>query len=212
MKKRLSLIMVLVTLIVAIFLTSGVYGTWYYTTESADENFIAVRVGINNFFWEGAEELPDNPLIGESHFYLVENILDDNIGFNNPRSYLNQVVESRIEDAKDNVSSVAPTKGGNLKPLFSSSEIEKLDFMIIIYIENGQPYAYDLYTFETIDKGTQENVIVSPVFKTVVEKVDGEFKAIRSYKGSARTMYYDTNQGSGKDCTVNPNTWNELAS
>ena len=188
----------------------GVYANWQYAIAPIVPVKEEVLLDFNTFFWDGVEVLPDNPLLGESHFYLVENIVETELGINNPNSHLSEVIESRIDNSKDNVSSVAPTTGGNLKPIFSMSEIAYLDFYITIYVDDdNQPYAYDLYTFETI-YGTNAGGNVNPVFKTVIEKVDGVFKAIHSYKGKASTKYYDTKQGGGKSLTVNPDTWDEI--
>ena len=188
---------------------AGVRASWKYaggeykTTENDGE------VGLTVFAWDGAEELPEDSSGGENHIALVERIVYSTYGLNNASSHLNDVIEDRKSEAKDTASSVAPTQGGNLKDLFNTSEMQKLDFLLwFVFDEQGQVISYELFTFETSILGTKEGVRVTPVYRTlVVLDENGKWKPSHSEKGSALTIKYDAKQGGGKNLTVNETTF-----
>lgn len=188
---------------------AGVTATWTYAREPALSVVENVPIAMGVYNWDGAEELPEDSSGGENHIALVERIVYSTYGLNNASSHLNDVIEDRKSEAKDTASSVAPTQGGNLKDLFNTSEMEKLDFLLwFVFDEQGQVISYELFTFETSILGTKEGVRVTPVYRTlVVLDENGKWKPTHSEKGSALTIKYDAKQGGGKNLTVNETTF-----
>ena len=207
--RLLSKILVSLLCVTAVASVAGVSASWHYTNgeyKTAEQNS---SIALTAYHWDGAEELPEDSKIGENHIALVERIIYSNQGLNTASSHLNDVIKSRINNSKDTASSVAPTQGGNLKPLFSTAEMEKLDFLLwFIFDEQKQVVGYELFTFETDILGNKEGVKITPVYRTVIELAqDGNWKATHSEKGSAETIKYDVQQGGGKYLTVNPRTF-----
>lgn len=205
--KLIGRFVLIITLLMCVISIAGTFATWIYAEQFPDLSFVDYFVKLEGFYWEGVEELPDDIEIGGSHVYLIQRLVESDVGLNAPSSHLNEVIASRLDSGLDNASSVAPTKGGNLKPIFNTSETSLLDFMIYIYAdENGNPYAYDLYTFESQDRAYVGS-LVSPTYKTTVILKDGKFKAERTYVGSAQAIKYEAAQGSGKALTIDPASW-----
>lgn len=195
--------------VTAVASVAGVSASWHYTNgeyKTAEQNS---SIALTAYHWDGADELPEDSNIGENHLALVERIVYSSEGLNTASSHLNDVIQSRINNSKDTASSVAPTQGGNLKPLFNTSEIAKLDFLLwFIFDEQKQVVSYEVYTFETDILGKKESVRVKPVYRTIIEPAqDGKWKATHSEKGSAETIKYDVQQGGGKYLTINPRTF-----
>ena len=207
--KLFSKIMLGVLCMTTLATVAGVTATWTYAREPALSVVENVPIAMGVYNWEGAEELPEDSSGGENHIALVERIVYSTYGLNNASSHLNDVIEDRKSEAKDTASSVAPTQGGNLKDLFNTSEMQKLDFLLwFIFDEQGQVISYELFTFETSILGTKEGVRVTPVYRTlVVLDENGKWKPSHSEKGSALTIKYDAKQGGGKNLTVNETTF-----
>ena len=201
---RIKLYIVAVLLILST--VAGVYATWQYPTKQPGAE-VQNSIHIVDFFWTGAEELPENDEVGENHIALIERITISEYGMNDPDSFLSEYIADRIDESKDTVSSVAPTPKGNLKDLFNTSEMKKLDFMMQLYLsDNGQIIGCDLYTFLTADLGFSVGRTVSPVYKTVLKLEDGKWLPEITYKGKSVTMKYDAKQGGGR-ITVSPEKW-----
>ena len=207
--KLFSKIMLGVLCMTTLATVAGVTATWTYAREPALSVVENVPIAMGVYNWEGAEELPEISEDGENHIALVERIVYSTYGLNDTSSHLNEVITQRISQAKDTASSVAPTQGGNLKDLFNTSEMEKLDFLLwFIFDDQGQVRSYELFTFETSILGTKENVRVNPVYRTLVElDENGKWKPTHSEKGSALTVKYDAKQGGGKNLTVDETTF-----
>ena len=196
--------------LLAMFATiTGVFATWRYAEQPTGSKVQQVGMTVVGFFWENAGTLPEDSDAGENHIALIERIINSEEGLNTPSSHLNDVINQRVDLNKNTASSVAPTKGGNLKRLFNTSEMRELHFNLYFTVHNGQITEYFLYTFERSILGNKQDVQVSPVYKTQITLQDGVWKAVKSWLGSARTIYYDTQQGSGKDMTIAPTTWQE---
>ena len=207
--KLFSKIMLGVLCMTTLATVAGVTATWTYAREPALSVVENVPIAMGVYNWDGAEELPEDSSGGENHIALVERIVYSTYGLNNASSHLNDVIEKRKSEAKDTASSVAPTQGGNLKDLFNTSEMQKLDFLLwFVFDEQGQVISYELFTFETSILGTKEGVRVTPVYRTlVVLDENGKWKPSHSEKGSALTIKYDAKQGGGKNLTVNETTF-----
>ena len=136
--------------------------------------------------------------------------MGEDVGLNNPNSFLNEYIRDRIDDGKDNAASVAPTPGGNLKELFNTPEISKLDFMIHIHFDaNGDVSFYEIFTFETSLVGNTINKEINPVYKTIFVNSEGVWKPSETLVGKSVSMRYDAKQGGGKNITIDPNKWEQ---
>ena len=189
---------------------AGVSARFTYAngTPTPQEEGAFVHVAL--FYWEGAGSLPEDSNIGSNHIALIERIINSEEGLNTSNSHLNDVIEQRVDQNKQTASSVAPTQGGNLKNLFNTSEMRELHFLLHFQPNSdGTIDEYYLYTFERSILGSKQYVEVSPVYKTLVSLVDGQWKAMKSWAGKAETIYYDAKQGGGKLITIAPGTWYE---
>ena len=198
----ISLLSICGILLVGIIGSFDVFGVWIYSQAMSED--IALDIKVQVVPWEGYEQLPDTN-VGENHIALIERIVNSNVGLNNSSSFLNEYIEDRINDDKDNAASVAPTPGGNLKDLFNTAEIRLLDFMIHIHFDNnGGVSFYEVYTFETALVGSSAGKNVSPIYKTILSYENGRWTPSQTIVGSATTMRYDAKQGGGKNITVDP--------
>ena len=114
----ISLLSICGILLVGIIGSFDVFGVWIYSQAMSVD--IALDIKLQVVPWEGYEQLPDTN-VGENHIALIERIVNSNVGLNNSSSFLNEYIEDRINDDKDNAASVAPTPGGNLKDLFNTA-------------------------------------------------------------------------------------------
>lgn len=187
----------------------GVSASFFYADADPEAQAQSVVAQVQNFYWDNAGALPEDSSAGENHISLIERIINSNEGLNEPSSHLNDVISQRVDLNKNTASSVAPTKGGNLKSLFNTDEMRELHFLLQFAPTNGVITEYFLYTFERAILGNKQGTLISPVYKTQIILENGIWKAAKSWKGKAETIYYDTQQGSGKDMTINPNTWVE---
>ncbi len=206
--KSLSKMFIIVSLCIILLTMSGVFATWYFSLDQSPEDIDDnILLGINDFYWDGAEQLPESDKVGENHIALIERMTLTEFGLNNSTSFLSEYIQDRIDDGKNNASSVAPTPGGNLKTLFNTPAMALLDFMIYFtFDENNQISSYDIFTFETALIGNQQDQTVYPVYKTTLVYSDGMWKAATSKIGTATTIRYDVKQG-GVRITINPTSW-----
>ena len=185
---------------------TGVYATWKYPTKQPAIE-VELPTHLVNFFWEGAEELPELGEEGSNHIALIERMTITSFGMNDQSSFLSDYIEDRIKDSKDTVSSVAPTPGGNLKDLFSTSETQKLDFMMQLYISDDKEIiGCEIYTFASADVPNSIGREVTPVYKTIMKLEDGKWLPDVTYKGKSVSMKYDAKQG-GTRITISPKDW-----
>ena len=222
MKFVKSICSILVVAIIALvcFFSSNVQGTWYYAMN--EPGSITVHLSAGKFAWEGSGDLPGGggtidpddpdvpvqPPVGENHLALIKRIVESDVGLNNDNSFLSNYIEDRIGEKKDSAASVAPTPGGNLKSIFNTAEIAKLDFMIhIIMDSNNNITAYEIYTFETALVGTREGIEADPVYKTILDYYEGRWVPVKTMVGKGYSMRYDAKQGGGKYMTINPHSW-----
>lgn len=187
------------------YFASGVNAAWHYAMNPTSQIDLNMSIGL--FPWQGSEELPDLGDDGQSHLALIERLTMTEYGLNDPSSFLSEYIEDRFDDNKDNAASVAPTPKGNLKDIFSTSEMQKLDFMIHFELDSSDNIiACDIYTFATEDVGNKVGLNASPIYKTELEYRNDSWLPKSTYKGSATTMKYDAKQG-GLRITVDPHSW-----
>lgn len=189
---------------------AGVSATFRYAVGNPQSVDTKSSFQISPFNWEGAEELPHDSIAGKNHLALIERIVDSEEGLNTASSHLNDVISERLGENKETASSVSPTRGGTLKKMFNTREMEELHFLLYFTPdENGEITEYQVYTFERSLLGSKEGTTVQPVYKTTVVLKSGGWDAVRSWHGKATTVFYDTKQGSGKDITIDPSSWEE---
>lgn len=205
--KRLSIILIFAIFLLVAFSPRLVYATWNYPDPSSIQNSSKLNMNVGVFVWEGADDLPQNDNVGQDHVALIERITQSEYGMNNPSSFLSQYIEDRINDEKDTVSSVAPTPGGNLKDLFSTSAMRALDFMMHLHLDaNGNILFCEIFTFSTSLVGNTIGATISPVYKTELEYRNNAWLPKYTQSGSAKTMKYDAKQG-GTRITISPASW-----
>lgn len=217
--RLISTIFVVAIISLVCFFSNGVKGFWFYAMNEPG-SIVTLSAGI--FAWEGSDQLPggggttdpenpDTPVqppVGENHLALLKRIIDSDLGINNHDSFLSNYIQSRTHENKDNAASVAPTPGGNLKNLFNTTEIAKLDFMIHIYTDqNKNITGYEIYTFETELVGAKVGIEVNPVYKTELAYIENKWVPVKTIIGKGYSMRYDAKQGGGKYMTINPDTW-----
>ena len=210
MKSAKSLCAIIFVAVISLTLVfvGGVKAAWHYSLKPSDEFVLDINISV--FAWQGSDELPDDEKVGENHIALIERITLSDFGLNNQSSFLSQYIASRIDEGKDTVSSVAPTPGGNLKSLFNTSEMQKLDFMIQVYTDsNGMVTGYELYTFETALVGNKIGTTVNPVYKTILALKNGDWLPETTMTGKSVSMRYDAKQG-GTRITINPAQWERV--
>lgn len=201
----------IIATVILLSIVGGAYASWQYPSNwnfSSDIGFSFVHS-----MWEGSEDLPDDPTAGESHPFLVDQIVNGaGVGLNTKNSFLNSHIAQRLKNKQYETSSVAPTPGGNLVHI--SDEIRRLAFLLYVYTDSkGNIEKYDLYTFELALVGEKGSVVgkeVYPIYKTeVIMGEDGKWKASKTTYGTATTEYYDSKQGGGNYPTINPDSFVE---
>ena len=182
----------------------GVFATWYYTYDTAQNVQQDLSVSLSEFEWKPDEILPTESEIGENHLALIELILNENnkgYGLN----YDNKHVLEGYLDKYGLVFSNQKVSGGNLK--FVSDETNQLYYCV----EKISETIYYAYTFSFSDlnlvKGT---AAVMPVYRTVLEKTD-IWRAPRSYFGYAQTellrAFGEENTPGTLEYSVDVSTW-----
>ena len=182
----------------------GVFATWYYTYDTAQNVQQDLSVSLSEFEWKPDEILPTESEIGENHLALIELILNENnkgYGLN----YDNKHVLEGYLDRYGLVFSNQKVSGGNLK--FVSDETNQLYYCV----EKISETIYYAYTFSFSDlnlvKGT---AAVMPVYRTVLEKTD-IWRAPRSYFGYAQTellrAFGEENTPGTLEYSVDVSTW-----
>ena len=167
---------------------SSVYAAWSYATGSVPEQKVSFGLTM------GA---PDYPEEGYSHSALVETLVGDEKGLNNPDSYLNEQLAVRQAAGKDTLGSMAILQGSQLDELFNADSAN-IEFIVQLIDENGDGEADYYYIFTTDQElGSQRNpkfpigTYISPIYRTkVVKNAQGEWEAGEAVAGKALSAYY----------------------
>ena len=207
-----------VVLIIIMMGTASVYALWSYSSESPDEIFSEVTIGVGEFTWDGADDLPDS-VEGEDHAWLIRNLVDGanssgtEIGLNNNNSKLNDYINDRLDGgwgwSRDYFGSMAVTGGSDVEDLFGT-KAAGLSFIIEVISDTE----YNIYTtsvylgergemnfWGTSNKTAGKPSIpigeyIYPIYKTRLTRpnTSTDWEIIETVRGKARSDWYDENR------------------
>lgn len=192
-----------------------VYSTWRYAQETVGEINENPTMILKPFEYTPEEVLPEDGE-GKNQVVLVENLVKGENGLNNPDSYLNKQIETRkkgglFKPKRDTLGSMGVDQGEELEKLFSLAS-ENLSFLIQFIDDN----TYYIFTtdVELGENGSPNYKIgeeyISPIYRTIVEKVNGTWEAQTSAKGYALSAYYEESNILGNVTFIPsfaPDTW-----
>ena len=200
--KKLKLV-ILIVLFIAVLSTAGVYAVWMYADDVDKED---AMVGIHMGTWDPVIVLPDNEegIAGTDHTVMIEEILNNsNAGINpKPRVLLNAIKDEKKNPfAEEGIfySDQDKVTGGNLKFLFETN-IEKIDFILQSVVDDLRYYVYTFLSPDEGEIGGNERV-----YKTLLEKKNGEWQATQAQIGRAPII--DRTAGGITICTIDYTNW-----
>lgn len=224
--KILILLLALVSVTVG-----GTFATWNYATQPADSVEHRLSFEIGDFLWDGSGDLPTDTEVGENHVSLIDNIINHpEHGLNASGSYLNEQIDARQSGGigwrggRDTLGSMAVTQSDELDEIFGLSASE-LSFLI--QFVSSTKY----YLFTTgVDLGERgecswlgyntkpgsPNVAIGdpvyPIYKTVVDYVDGKWTATSTVVGYADSAWYEESRSNANVTQIpsfDPDTFTE---
>ncbi|MBQ9120745.1 MAG: hypothetical protein IJY12_00070 [Clostridia bacterium] len=181
----------------------GAYAIWTFATDDVEDVTAELPYYLDVYPWEGSEELPDDNQSGKNHAVLIEAILNgtydgSGIGLNHPNSYLNNEINDRSNSflwfGSDTLGSMDFWESSDINKYFNT-RTQNVSF--VLYFPDGVSDTYYLYTMDVTlanADGTPAIPIgqnVSPVYRTVLKKVDGTWQATETQEGYAKSAYYD---------------------
>jgi len=169
-------------LVVFLLSTVGVYATWQYAGLPPDPREALLNILMNPFLYKPEEVLPDekeDSKLGENHLSLIDAILNTNdYGLNETKK---PILHTYLSD-DGIVYCNQSVQGGNLKHLMIDqvSGSERLYF-VITRVSDTVYYTYTMrYSDLSLPVGTRIQV-----YRTTMEKKDGEWEATGSVAGYA---------------------------
>lgn len=202
-------------LFIIIIISSSVYSTWCYANDSVANTTGLVGVTLQVFEYAPEEVLPEDD-DGKNHVELVNNLVEGENGLNNPNSYLNAQIKNRqngglFKPKRDTLGSMGVDQGDELEELFSLAS-QNLSFLIQ-FIDDS---TYYIFTTE-VDLGENGKPnykigeeYIAPIYRTIVEKINGVWTSQTSAKGYALSAYYEESNifvNVTKIPSFAPNTW-----
>ncbi len=202
--------------IIAVITSSQVYSSWQYAERDIKSISKSPSKVLHVFEYPPEEVLPEADL-GKNQVVLVESLVDGDYGLNTPDSYLNQQISARKNasffkgGSKDTIGSMGMDQKDDFESLFSL-ESENLSFLIQ-FIDDT---TYYIFTTD-VDLGqngkpnykiAEENI--SPIYRTVLKKVNDIWQAQTSAKGYALSAYYEESNILGNITRIpsfDPDTW-----
>ena len=197
-----------------LFTSYSVHSSWRYAQEKvAHVTSIPSKI-LNTFEYAPEQVLPDDE-IGKNHVVLIENLVSDRNGLNDPDSYLNEQIKKRqngslFKPKRDTLGSMGVDQGSELEKLFSL-ESENLSFLILFVSDT----IYYIFTTEVElgENGKPTYTIgspIDPIYRTIVEKINDTWVTQTSAKGYALSAYYEESNLLGnvtKIPSFDPDTW-----
>ena len=202
-------------LFIIIIISSSVYSTWCYANDNVANTTGLVGVTLQVFEYAPEEVLPEYD-DGKNHVELVNNLVEGENGLNNPNSYLNAQIKNRqngglFKPKRDTLGSMGVDQGDELEKLFSLAS-QNLSFLIQ-FIDDS---TYYIFTTE-VDLGENGKPnykigeeYIAPIYRTIVEKINGVWTSQTSAKGYALSAYYEESNifvNVTKIPSFAPNTW-----
>lgn len=194
--------------------TNSAYPTWRYAQQAIAEISQTFSKKIKPFEYVPEEVLPEEGE-GNNHLVLIQNLLGEKNGLNNPNSYLNKQITARkngslIKPKRDTLGSMGVDQKKELEKLFSL-ESQNLSFLIQFVDDD----TYYIFTTE-VDLGENGSpnyairTYIAPIYRTIVKKINGKWEAQTSAKGYAESAYYDESNYLGNVTRIpsfDPDTW-----
>lgn len=206
---KVTRILATVLLLSTLMFTGGAYAVWYYAAQPADSVGHGLGVSIGDFLWEGSGSLPTDTEVGENHLSLIDNIINHpEHGLNASKSYLNEQIDERKDggtgwrNGLDTLGSMAVTQSEELEEIFGL-EASQLDFLIQ-FVSDTEYYLFTtgVYLGERGSQFMGFNTAagkptvplgypIYPIYRTVVQKVNGVWMAISTAEGYANSAWYE---------------------
>ena len=232
--KTLSRILCLVFLAMIICI-GGVCASWSYTGYYTGYLNKTINVEIGDFIWQGSEVLPDEEEVGKDHVWLVNNILDGDIGLNNPDSKLNDYINDRLNGSvfwgsRNYFGSMAVTGSAEIEEIFG---IKAKGLSFIVEVDEEDSNVYYLYTTDVYlgEKGEMNwlgtsnktpgkptvpiGEYIEVIYRTKLVRANesAPFETIETKKGKALSDWYDENRSNANATQIpafDVNTWVEI--
>lgn len=198
-----------------LFTSYSVHSSWRYAKEKvAHVTSIPSKI-LNTFEYAPEQVLPDDE-IGKNHVVLIENLVSDKNGLNDPDSYLNEQIKKRqnggfFKPKRDTLGSMGADQSDKLENLFTL-ESKNLSFLIKFVSDT----TYYIFTTE-VELGENgnpnykiEEEYISPIYRTIVEKINDTWVTQTSAKGYALSAYYEESNLLGNVTEIpsfDPDTW-----
>lgn len=187
-----------------------VYSQWYYYSAPVADAELQRSITLGLF---------DYPEEGLSHTDLIEALIGEEKGLNNPDSYLNRQIALRARFGKDTLGSMAVLQGDELNELFDTSS-QNLSFIVQSVDEDGDGETDYYYIFTTdVQLGSRGNpvysvgTLIQPIYRTkVVKNASGTWESEDTVKGSAPSVWYsEAILGTwNRIPSFNPNLWSPV--
>lgn len=206
---RLTRMLATVLLLCTLIFTGGAYAVWFYAVQPADPVNHGLAISVGDFLWEGSGSLPTDTEIGENHVSLIDKIINHpQHGLNASGSYLNEQIGERQDggtgwrNGRDTLGSMAVTQSAELEEIFGL-DASQLDFLIQ-FVSDTEYYLFTtgVYLGERGSQFMGFNTAsgkpavplgypVYPIYKTVVQKINGVWTAISTVEGYANSAWYE---------------------
>ncbi|MBE6142830.1 MAG: hypothetical protein E7177_02430 [Erysipelotrichaceae bacterium] len=200
--KRFAKFISILAIVLSILSVGSVYAMFTYATKTPDSKINQYTMGITDFYYK--ENVPDDDQQEVSHNTLLQTIVSDTDGINNPNSLLSNALENRLDDNKDNVGSNQQVSGGNLKNKFSN--IDGFEYVgFLIYFKSDTEYY--IYTYDNRETTSTGELIETYMTKAILK--EGKWVLQGGYQGTARVIKYDGNTNGPYKNTIDWQTWKE---
>jgi len=203
--------------IVLLWGSAGVYATWTYATAQAQDRDFALNLEVNDFQWQGSEDLPDDTE-GEDHYSLIEAIIDGPYGLNTKGSYINEQIQTRSNLAFLNVSTLGSMDFWERQDIANYFDTTTQNLSFVLYFPEGVSDTYYLYTTNVSFGGSNEPNFpvgqkIYPIYRTKIVKnsESGKYEGVETKLGYANSAYYK-NVITGtflRYPSIDPESWRE---
>ncbi len=200
----------------------GAEAAWRYAEKDLENISLQPTIEMGIFNWQGSEILPDD-VLGEDHQVLVDGLLNGDAGMNTEGSEINQQISSRQEiwwADRDTYGSMDAYDKESMGELFGL-DTSNLSFMI--YFPDATPNIRYIFTtseelgssgyFGSAKPNVPTGEYLYIVYRTTLNlNADGEWEAVKSERGYAKSAYYQ-NDIFGSAISTTPafdvTTWTE---
>ena len=193
----------------------SVYSSWLYAQGKVAYVIGTPSKTLNVFEYAPEEVLPDD-VMGENHVVLLQDLVGDEKGLNKPDSYLNKQIKTRqnggfFKPKRDTLGSMGADQSDELENLFT---LESKNLSFLIKFVSDTTYYIFTTDVELGENGNPNYKIgeeyISPIYRTIVEKINGTWVTQTSAKGYALSAYYEESRleaNKTKIPSFDPDTW-----